>query len=382
MQADIAIINGHIVDPAAGRNGPGNVYVKGKHVIQAPAPEETAAKYVIDATGCLVFPGFIDMHAHVYDKGNESGVPHEYVFPPGGVTTILDGGTAGSANFQAFYDTIITSAALRIKALLNIAPTGLCTRRHHESVDPACYDEPRIRELFAEYPDVLVGIKARVSKNIVGGMGLEPLKHTVAFAESVNRPVVVHVTNPAAPLEEIAEALRPSDVVCHVYQGHGHTILDADGNVSTGIRRARERGVLFDAANGSAHFSLPLTRRALQQGFLPDFISTDLSTLTMYREPVMGMAYLLSKYLNLGMDETALARCASANPARWLGMEKEIGTLAPGAFADIAIVRKEKKRVKFTDTFKESFYGTEMLMPQLTMCSGRILFRQMDFAAP
>ncbi|MDR1241812.1 MAG: amidohydrolase family protein [Deltaproteobacteria bacterium] len=382
MQADIAIINGHIIDPVAGINGPANVYVKGKRVIPTPSADDPAPKYVVDAAGCLVFPGFIDMHAHVYAKGNESGVPHEFAFAPGGVTTILDGGTAGSANFEGFYDSVIATASLRIKSLLNIAPTGLCTRRHHENVNPACYDEPRMRDLFAEYPDVLVGIKARVSRNIVGELGLEPLKHTVDFADSVQKSVVVHVTDPAAPLEDIADILRPGDVICHVYQGRGHTILDAGGAVSADMRRARERGILFDAANGSAHFSLPLARKALEQDFLPDFISTDLSTLTMFREPVMGMAYLLSKYLNLGMDETALARCAAEAPGRWLGMEGQIGTLAPGAFADVAVLRKEKKRVKFTDSFKASFYGTVMLMPQLTMHNGRILFRQMDFAAP
>ncbi len=381
MQADIAIINGRVVDPAAGVNGLADVYVKGGRIIPAPSAGDPAPKYVIDASGCLVFPGLIDMHAHVYPKGNESGVPHEFAFAPCGVTTILDGGTAGSANFEGFYDAVIATASLRIKSLLNIAPTGLCTRRHHENVDPACYDEARMRDLFAEYPDVLVGIKARVSKNIVGKLGLGPLKHTVALADSMHKPVVVHVTDPAAPLEDIADILRPGDVICHVYQGHGHTVLNAAGHVSAGMRRARERGVLFDAANGSAHFSLPLTRRALEQDFLPDFISTDLSTLTMFREPVMGMAYLLSKYLNLGLDETALARCAAEAPARWLGLEGEIGTLAPGAFADVAILRKEEKRVKFTDSFKEFFFGNAMLMPQLTMYRGRILFRQMDFAA-
>ena len=95
----------------------------------------------------------------------------------------------------------------------------------------------------------------------------------------------------------------------------------------------------------------------------------------------MGLAYLLSKYLNLGLDEMFLARSAASAPAKWLGMTGAIGTLRPGAFADVCIFKKESKKVKFTDTFGESFYGSQMLIPQLTMCGGKILFRQMDFVA-
>ena len=60
-------------------------------------------------------------------------------------------------------------------------------------------------------------------------------------------------------------------------------ILDENGRIFPEVWSARERGVLFDSAQGRIHCSFPVARAAIEQGFPPDVISTDLITFSVYQ---------------------------------------------------------------------------------------------------
>lgn len=222
----------------------------------------------------------------------------------------------------------------------------------------------------------LLGLKIRQSRSIVGALGLAPLRATLQMAESLGCPVVVHVTDPPGSSGEIADLLRPGDVFCHVFHGTGGTILGSDGAILPEIRAARARGVMFDAANGRSHFAFAVAREALRQLFPPDVISTDMTTGTLYCGPVFGLPHVMSKYLSLGVSLRDVAAACTTTPARLLGLEGEIGTLAPGACADIAVFRQVAARVEYVDTLGESMVGQVMLVPQLTVRAGRVVYRQ------
>ncbi len=379
MKAAIAIRNGRVIDPARKYDRKKDVFISHEGVIASSAECNGEADYTIDASNCVVCPGLIDFHAHIYERGSESGVPHEACFPASGVTSIVDGGTAGSAGFEGFYKAILATSLMNLKSLVNVSPAGLATRRFHEDLNPKYFDETKLLRLFKKYPDVLLGLKIRITKNIAGEHGLKPLEHALRIADKAGKPLVAHVTDPVAPLEDIAALLRPKDVICHAYQGYGHTIVDAKGKVLPAMHKARERGLVFDVCNGKTNASIKVAKAAIADGFLPDIISSDTGTLTMFREPAMGLSYVLSKYLNLGMELYDVIACCTAAPAKWMGMETEIGTLAPKASADVSILRVESKKIKFSDVHGESFYGSHVLIPQLTLSRGQIMFRQMDF---
>lgn len=96
------------------------------------------------------------------------------------------------------------------------------------------------------------------------------------IAEKAGTRVIVHVTDCPLPLDEVAAMLRSGDVICHIYQNRGnHSCLDEKGKVLPGLWKARERGVLFDASNGRSNFDLEVARKAVEQGFVPDVISSD-----------------------------------------------------------------------------------------------------------
>lgn len=107
------------------------------------------------------------------------------------------------------------------------------------------------------------------------------LKRTVELADKLGNGlrVYVHVVNPPCSIDEIVDTLRPGDIFGHMYQGEADTILNEDGTIKESVKRARERGVIFDEANGRLNYDLEVCKKALEQGFLPDIISSDMSLL-------------------------------------------------------------------------------------------------------
>jgi dihydroorotase len=379
MKCDLWIRGGMLVDPARDVHRAGDVFVRRQRIVAPEAAEPPEAEQVVDATGCLVLPGLIDFHAHLYAGGTEIGIEPDVSLLPQGVTTAVDAGSAGVANYAQFSTSVISRSLVRILSYLNVSPAGLVTSRYHEDVNPKHFDLETTAALFERYRGELLGLKVRQSREIVGELGLEPLRKTVRMAESLGCRIVVHTTNPPGSSTDIADLLRTGDIFCHVFHGTGNTILGSDGAVLPGIRRARERGVLFDAANGRNHFVFTVARAALQQSFLPDVISSDLTARTLYRPPVFSLPHVMSKYLNLGAPFMDVVAACTARPARILGMEGEIGTLVPGACADIAVFRQVDRFVEFVDTQGEKLAGRVLLVPQMTVRAGRVVFRQQDF---
>jgi len=380
MNADLKIAGGTIIDPERGINAQGDVLIRGNTVVEAAAGEIADAATTIDARGCLVLPGLIDFHAHLYAGGTESGVHADSALLPMGVTTAVDAGSCGSANYESFVRTVVAVSQVRIFSFINISPGGLICTRYAEQLDPQYYDEPRIAELFHRYRGQCLGLKIRLSKEIVGSLGSEPLERTLQIADRLGCSVTVHTTNPPVPPDEIAGMLRPADVYCHMYQGVGDTILGSDGKVRAGLYDARRRGVVFDSANGRKNFSFCVAREALAEGFPPDIISSDLTKKTLFSDFVFSLPFTMMKFLKLGMSIERVVAASTSVPARQIGMQGRLGTLAPGAFADVAIFRREKKQpLVVKDDSGDSITVEDWLVPQMTILGGRIVYRQIDF---
>jgi dihydroorotase len=380
LKVDLRICGGTIIDPERGISGPGEVLIRGNRIVGRTTDGETVqAERTIDAQGCLVLPGLIDFHAHLFDKGTESGIDADIALLPMGVTTGVDGGSCGSANFDHFMRTTVATSTTRIFSFVNISPGGLIATRYAEELDPKYYDEAAIGELLSRYRGQLLGIKVRASKEICGEFGIKPLEITLEIARRLKCPVVVHTTNPVVAPEKIAAMLCPGDVYCHVHQGTGETILGANGRIRPELYTAQKAGVIFDASNGRNNFSFKVAQAALAEGFMPDVISSDLGKKTLYGAFVFSLPFVMMKYLNMGMKlEQVVAACTSV-PAGLIGMKGKLGTLSPGALADVAVFRLGKKKLEVKDILGDSIVGENMLVPQMTILDGRIVYRQIDF---
>jgi len=373
---DLIIRNGTVIDPANKRDEKADVAIDNGKIVDAA--KDGRFRQTIDASGCFVCPGLIDYHMHLSPLA-EIGVGGELACFPSGVTSVVDCGSSGAATYEG-YRPALFSSRLTSRAFLHVCSAGLATGQYHENPDPRHWDRKKIRRLFGEYPNELIGLKVRVGKEIVGSLGLSPLEEAIKLGDELGVPIMVHCSNPPSKMSDLLSLLRRGDTITHAFQDQGDSILDDRGRISDAANKARNRGVIFDVANANIHFSFAVARQALLEGFLPDTISTDLTTRSLYKRPaVFNLAFVLSKYLNLGMSLDQVIACGTSNPAGILNCSNTLGQLKPGADADIAVFRLMEKETDFGDRKGEIVKGRILLKPMLTVKQGELVYRDMEF---
>ena len=376
MRHDLLLVGGHVLDPAAGVDGRRDVaFASGRvAVVDAAIPRETARE-VVDVSGSYVAPGLIDLHAHAFIAGHDLGIETDAVCRSTGVTTLCDAGSTGAANFAGLREYVMARADTRVLGFLHIAAIGLS----HLAVGEHCYLEYSDPDLAAgvarDHRDVVLGVKVRIQTEVVAQHGLEPLRRGLRAAEAAGVPVIVHVNNPPVEYGEVVALLRPGDIVSHFLHGRGSGILDAGGRVKDAVRAARQRGIVFDVAHGRNHVNFPVARRALDEGFPPDTISSDL-TRPGRAGVVRDLPTTLSKFLSLGMPLADVVRAATATPARAIGRGGELGSLAPGAAGDAAVFAVDEGRFAYQDADGNTLEGAKRWTPRLTVRAGRVWWRR------
>lgn len=376
---DFLINNGSIFDPAAGKFTQGSIAVEGGEI--AKPKEGKIYRQVIDASGCLVLPGLIDYHVHYYLHGSENSVNPDASSFCCGITTAVDGGTCGAGNYELFRRSILAMSEVRIMSCLLVASGGQSNNSYPENLDPEYFDEGKILELFSNYRDNLTALKTRISRWIISPeLSRASLTKTIEIAEKAGVSVVVHVTDCSLPLDEVADMLRPGDVMCHIYHGRGKNIcLGKNGQVLPGLLKARERGVLFDASNGRSNFDIEICRKAIEQGFTPDVISSDNNAGSWFLQPLHSLPRILSKFIDFGMPLAEVLKAATSKPAELIG-RPELGNLAEGTTADVAIFKLKRKNVPYSDINGHTFTGSQVLVPMMTFKGGKCMYCQTDFA--
>lgn len=373
---DLKFCGGRVYDPLTNTFQVRDVAVDGAVMAQDPSGD---ARLTVDASGCIVTPGLIDYHIHLFSAIPSGSIRADLACLPYGVTTAVDGGTSGAPTYPIFHELEVRRAQVRLLAYLNIGSSGLTSTVSMEDPTPEHIERDLIREMFRRYPGELVALKLRNSLGIVQPGDEGPVRAMVELGEELGVPVVAHMTNPAVACEKVAQILRPGDVFCHMYQGQGDTILGPDGKVKPEIWEARRRGVLFDACNGNANFSFRVAEPAMEQGFLPDLIGSDLTPMSFHRPFVHDLPRLLSKYLMLGMKLEDVLQRVTLAPARQLGRVEELATLHAGTPADVALFRLAEQPVTFRDRDGESRTGSQVLLPQMTVKDGAIAWAQTGF---
>lgn len=379
----LIIRNGTVIDPETGREERLDLAVEGKEIVRMEPEISESAVSEIDAEGCMVTPGLIDHHAHVYPWA-KIGIPGEAACFSAGVMTVVDAGSTGCETFEQYLPAL-EHTKLEVFFYLNVCSTGLSSLPEAmEDVAPTHMDRQGIRETLERYRGRILGLKLRTSKNIVGDLGLGPLKEAVCIGEELKAPLMVHITNPPEPVEEILRCLRPGDIVTHMYQNTGYSILE-NGQVSREVKEAREKGILFEAADARAHFSFEVGEAAMKEKFYPDFIGTDLTKLSMHLRPTsFNMAMQVSKYVFLGLPFLETIKRCTWNPAVSMGISGRVGSLKPGKQADIAVFRPCRRKNVFGDrpySDKTCSLRTGDLVyePVLTVKNGEMVFRNVTF---
>lgn len=385
MAYDLVIRGGEVVDPGSGRVGRYDVAVQdGKIAVVAPEINDAATE-TIDATGQYVTPGLVDLHTHMYWGATYWGIEADPICAVTGVTTSVDAGSAGAYNWPAFRRFLIEPSHSRIVAFLNISSIGL-VHSTHELANPAYPDVELAVATVEENRDIIIGMKARIDGSTTGTQGTRPLALAREAADRLALPLMVHIGGSPPPLAEILEFLKPGDILTHCFTGNANKIVAGDpAQVRDDVRAAKQRGVLMDIGHGAGSFNYLTTEAALAEGFLPDVISSDIHQLSI-QGPMFDMPITLSKFLNLGLSLEQVIERSTIAPARAIHMDDQIGTLAVGQTADIALFRIEEGDFTFYDISQNARKGTQKLQSTRTIVGGKTLaphkerFRRMIWA--
>lgn len=371
----IVLRGGRVLDPGAGLDGVTDVRIRDGLVAEVAPALVPDGDVVEDVSGRLVLPGLIDLHAHCFVGASDFGPRTDDVARATGVTTWVDGGSAGAGTFEGLREWVLARSRVRMLAFLNISAIGLAYLKIGELNHLAYADVDAAVGAARDHGDLVVGIKVRNQLEVVGAAGLEPLRRAVRAAEAIGGRVMLHCTNPPAPLADLLALLRPGDIVSHFLHGRGHGILDDRGHVSRAVRAARERGVLFDVAHGRMHVNFPVVRAAFAEGFYPDTISSDLTS-GGAAGCVKDLPTTMGKFLSLGMPLPEVVRAVTAAPAQAIGRAGRLGTLRPGAVADVAVVELQEGAFDYEDAHGQHITGPHRLAPTLTLRAGEIWWRR------
>jgi len=362
---DLVIRGGRVLDPAQRIDRVADVAIRaGKIVAIRPSIAASSAAEVIEAGGKLVTPGLIDIHCHVADK---ELTPAQCLAT--GVTSQIDGGSRGALNVDELVK-IAQSSPNRVRILLNISGRGLADGAN-ELLDIEKANVAAARSAVERSRDWIVGIKARLSRSAAGEHDLEAVRRARQVADPLKIPIMVHIGDTAAPLPEILAMLRPGDIVTHMYAPAPHGMLDDNGKVLPQVIQARRRGILFDFGNGrTAHWTWDVAERAMQQGFLPDTISSDITAAGL-TDQVINLPNVMSKFLLLGMPIDQVIARVTVNAARAIPEFKSYGTLKTGAAADVTVLDLREGDVEFADNYGGKRMGLRRLVPYAVVMGGK-----------
>lgn len=371
---DVLIRGGHVVDPSQGISRPLDVAVARGRIAALLDPGTAAdAKVTVDARGNLVTPGLIDLHVHVYTHV-PLGIDADLLSLSGGVTTMLDTGSAGSNNFDAFRRSCIDKARCRVLGLVNLSRAGLVAAELGELMDRRYADPKGVVDTIRRHPGVAVGVKIRAGAHIIG-TGADAwanFRDAIRAARQSNTWLMVHIGECPMSIPEIVDELAPGDVLTHCFKGGSTRVTDDAARIFDAVRAARERGIGFDIGHGFGSFSWEVADAALADGFEPTTISTDLHEMNLHG-PVFDMPTTMSKMLMLGIPIERVVAMSTTAPAGFLGMASEIGTLKVGARADITVLEQLDGRFVFADSYRKQRTGNRLLVAAATVLDGKLL---------
>ena len=362
MEIDLLITGGTVIDPSQNLHEVREVGISGTQIVDLESLGSYSAKKTLDASGLIVTPGLIDLHAHVYKRHVPISIDADATSLAGGVTTVLDAGSAGSYNFEGFKHDVIDRVDTEVLGLVNLSCIGLVAAHYGELMDARYADPDGVVETIRRFPNQAVGVKIRAGAHIIGSgqQGWDNFKKAVQAARDSETWLMIHIGECPMALPEMMPHLQPGDCITHCFKGGSTTVLNQEGRIHSELATARDNGIIFDIGHGFGSFHWEIAEAAVEQGFIPTTISTDLHLMNLHG-PVFDMPTTMSKFLHLGVSLDDVIDMSTTQPARVLGRAGDLGTLAPNTVADITLLEKHDGQFAYTDSYDQTRTGREKL---------------------
>src|SRR5574341_454893 len=325
---------GRLIDPAGGKDGPFDIRVRESKGDAIEVNLDAHGATAIDVRNCIVTPGLIDVHLHLMKGLGAFGVDPDVFGVGSGVTTVVDAGSPG----------------------------------HSILADPRLIDEDKIEKAVEANRDIIVGIKIMATGGALGAQGLKPLERARKLGDSLRLPLLVHIgeswTKDTKPVHvaDVLKYLRAGDIVTHMFTVHPGGLLDGNGKLWPRVRDAKQSGVLMDVGHGLHNLNFDVARRVLDQGLRPDGVSTD-GHRGNRAGPVYDLPTTMAKLMALRASLNQVIEMATANAAKLLGRDGDLGTIRTGQPADISILKIEEREWKAVDSQKRIIPAHQAILP-------------------
>lgn len=370
---------GHVIDPKNNIDAVMDVALQGDSIARVAANiPESEAETVVDCTDLYVTPGLIDIHSHnffgtepdSYLSNSFTALPPDGFTFKAGVTTVVDAGGAGWRNFTTFKEQTIDRSRTRVLSFLNIVGSGMKGGAIEQNLDDM---SGKLTGMVAQSNSEIVGIKVAHYY----GPEWKPVDEAIIAGNMANVPVMIDFGGHTPPLSLetlLMEKLRPGDIFTHTF---GHVvgripIVDERGKVRPYVFEAQKRGVIFDVGHGGGSFLFRQAVPAMEEGFRPNTISTDLHTGSM-NAGMKDQLNIMSKFLNMDMPLQEIIDASTWKPAQVIHRE-DLGHLSEGAEADIAVFSMLEGEFGFIDSGGYRMDGTQKLQCELTIRAGRVVY--------
>jgi dihydroorotase len=360
---DLIIKGGRVIDPSLRIDGIRDLAIAQGRIAAVEADIVGDASDTIDARGTLVVPGLIDIHTHA---GRTPEGPALVL--KDGVTGWIDAGSQGADRIGDIVAIARTSPQLG-RVLVNIGRAGILP--DGDTMDLARADVGALRDAVAKHRDLVVGVKARLSREVAGENDDEVVRRAQEVATAFNLPLMIHMGQTRSPLPRLLDRLKPGDIVTHMFAPPPNSIIDDSGRILPEVLAARRRGVWFDVGNGqTGHMRWDVIERIMKAGFWPDTFSTDWNV----NSPTTGVIDFpncMSKLFGFGMTVPQAIACATVNAARTFDVFRDRGTLNVGAVADVALLELREGNFDFLDNYGNRMPGRQRLFPSGTVLGGK-----------
>ena len=385
---DLLLKGGLVLDRATGTEEAMDIAIsRGKIQAVEHTISDGSAKKSIEARGAIVTPGLIDLHTHVAWEIVRLAIDPTRHCLLRGTTTAVDAGSTGELNYPGFKRYVIEPSKARILALLNIESLGMV---EFADIQPGNTDQ--------EWPNLLTRSKEKyagmfinpettettIRQNKESVIGIKWAHHGIkgmemARASADATKTILMIENKFMP--EAAKFVRRGDIVTHIF----HNAFNRNSGYIDGIYQKGKipeeffemvkRGVIFDVGHGQGSFSWEVAEHAFKEGLRPTTISSDLWCGNI-DGPVYDLPTVMSKFLHLGMPLEDVVAAATSNAASAIRKSGELGTLEPGAVADVAVFKVKEGTFSFEDCYGQVRKASRHIVPLHVVRQGEVVLER------
>ncbi|MGC2200272.1 MAG: amidohydrolase family protein [Stellaceae bacterium] len=385
---DLVLTGARICDPATGLDCDCDLAVNGDRIAALGPGLAARARRVIELPGKLVTPGWVDLHVHVFEWMTTFGLPPDDAGVHSGVTTAVDQGGAGAYTISAFKHYIADRALTDIRCFpsINSAGTlrgGLAGPIIHT---PEVVDVDLLVAEAKAHPSLVRGFgEIHAESGAFSRWGFDVVRQAREASDRTGLPLYFHTgelfevdearrPEPRSLLPQILGIARPGDVLGHVYSAMPDGVLGSDDAPSPALTEAAADGLLLDIGFG-INFSYSTARRMIAARVFPNIISSDVhgSFPLMHDDSALdySLAGAFARLVALGMPFGDALAAVTINPARVLGEEAQIGTLAVGSRADVTVLEECVEDWPLRDGQGEALVVERRWIPRLVLRAGR-----------